>query len=400
MSPFPEFESLRTWPKAARVERLIQLLEALEAESGAEAVKRAIGYVAGFGSNWVWLIDKVAKSESCHERVREACADYVEQASSVRFEVGDRTGLNRTQIDQLLASLEVSRRKVPNLSLHFHFSRRQVYPYGLCAIAAWATQNARKIEFFYETERTQEFLHAAGVIDALRDPEGDPVRFDRKNLIGFTRIQSGVVFPTDEHAGRLVGLFRQNLPGLSASSAKSLGIAFAELIENVVKHAGIQSDAWLFANYHPKPGIMHMAICDRGRGIRQSFLESDSDAVRQIGEHPVDWISKCTDPLVTSKTTGHAGYGLYVVRELCRRNTGSLLLLGGRPSYKIEFREQAGGGLREEESVLQVAQPWNGTFLGLNLKLDQPLPLGEIYASLPPPRGYAAEDTDIDLFTP
>jgi len=209
-----------------------------------------------------------------------------------------------------------------------------------------------------------------------------------------------MAFPTDEHAGRLVELFRQNLPELSAGSAKSLGIAFAELIENVVKHAGIHSDAWLFANYHPKPRIMHMAICDRGRGIRRSFLESDSDAVRQIGEHSLDWISKCTDPLVTSKTTGHAGYGLYVVRELCRRNTGSLLLISDQASYRIAFRDRAGGGLQEEESVSAVSQPWKGTFLGLNLKLDQPLPLDEIYASLPPPRGYAAEDTDIDLFKP
>lgn len=94
--------------------------------------------------------------------------------------MGDRTGLNRTQIDQLLASLEASRRKVPNLSLHFHFSQSQVYPHGLCAIAAWATQNASasEIGFSYETERTQEFLHASGVIEALWDPDGDPVRFD------------------------------------------------------------------------------------------------------------------------------------------------------------------------------------------------------------------------------
>lgn len=346
------------------------------------------------------MIDKVANLESCDERVREVCAEHIARVSSLRFEVGDRTGLNRTQIDHLLASLEASRSKVPSLSLHFHFSESQVYPYGLCAIAAWATQNASQIEFSYEAERTQEFLHASGLIEALREPEGDPVRFDRRNLIGFTRIRSGVSFPTDEHAGRLVELFRQNLADLSTVSAKSLGIAFAELIENVVRHAGIRSDAWLFANYHPKHRIMHMAICDRGRGIRRSFLDSDSDEVRRIGEHPVDWIRSCTDPLVTSKTTGHAGYGLYVVRELCRRNTGSLLLVSDRASFRIAFREKAAGGLQEEEAVSQTATPWKGTFLGLNLKLDQPLPLDEIYASLPPPRGYEAEDTDVDLFNP
>lgn len=117
-----------------------------------------------------------------------------------------------------------------------------------------------------------------------------------------------------------------------------------------------------------------------------------------MGEDPADWIRSCTDPLVTSKTAGHAGYGLYVVRELCRRNTGSLLLISDQASYRIAFRQQAGGRLQKEESVLRIASPWKGTFLGLNLKLDQPLPLDEIYASLPPPRGYEAEDADIDLF--
>ncbi len=165
------------------------------------------------------------------------------------------------------------------------------------------------------------FLKRAGVIEALRNPKTDPVRFDTETILGFTRIDPNESFDTDTHAGRLVDLFRHNAD-IPQSSARALAVSFAELIENAIKHGKIGSPAWLFANYHPIPRIMHICICDRGIGNQQSFIESDDAESRRLGQRDTDWIRAATNALVTSKTAGHAGYGLYVVRALCRRNGG------------------------------------------------------------------------------
>jgi len=77
MPAFPEFESLRTWPKASRADRLNELLRDVNTHSGHDALLLAISHVSGFGSNWLWLIDKLAKRASCDERVREACTTYL-----------------------------------------------------------------------------------------------------------------------------------------------------------------------------------------------------------------------------------------------------------------------------------------------------------------------------------
>lgn len=313
-----------------------------------------------------------------------------------RFVVaGKETGTKRGEVDAIMARLEGIQVPEGGCDLHVRFQTPHAYAYGLCALAAWAAQNARSIRFEGE-QRVGFFLERAGVIRALNDPQSEPVQFDGENHIGFTRVPAaGLRFDTDFHAGRFVALLRKHTD-LDERAAEAMTIAFSELIENCIKHGNIASDAWLFANYHPKDRKMHICICDRGMGVQRSFLESENEVIRAIGEHPTRWIKECTEPFVTSKTKHHAGYGLYIVRELCKRNEGSFALLSGHAAYRFFHRPTSMSGSRYEEFIEKMPFAWRGTLLGMNFDLNRPLDIGTIYKNMPRvPRGYADDELDI-----
>ena len=100
---------------------------------------------------------------------------------------------------------------------------------------------------------------------------------------------------------------------------------------------------------------------------------------------------------MTSKTQEHAGYGLYLVRELCRRNGGVFLLVSGGAAYRIGYAGVPGGAGSQAGSIYARPVPWHGTLVAMQLHVDNPIDLRPIYNELPTPGGYTKEDR-IDLF--
>jgi len=295
----------------------------------------------------------------------------------------------------LLEHLEEIHVRRRNCHLRVRFTTDNVYIYGLCAIAAWASQNAADLEFTYTHDRVRHFLHRTGVIEGLRNPEAEPFLFDDVNFLGFTRIDPQGGFEIDQHAGRLAELLATHSK-LSPDAASSFATCFAELIENCLKHGAIGSSAWLFDNYHPQPRRMHICICDRGMGVRASFEQSADAALRAMAEHPTHWIRHATEPLVTSKSSEHAGYGLYVVRELCKHNGGEFLLLSDRAAFSIDGDADLPETASPRERMHPLPFVWRGTILAVSFDLNRPLDIGEVYRTLPPPRGYT--ESDLDFF--
>jgi hypothetical protein len=70
-----------------------------------------------------------------------------------------------------------------------------------------------------------------------------------------------------------------------------------------------------------------------------------------------------------SKT--YYGFGLLVVRRLVEENHGRLTLLSGPEVINVE---------RYGRTSRKMAHPWQGTFVGIVLDLDYPLPLENVYA--------------------
>ncbi len=397
MDPFVE-----KLPLARRVDRpqlIRQELNEVAARGDLDRLHSILEGVIQLGRNWEKLLSKVLADQIENEptsALAQVSAPFLDMLSRADLVLREKeTGIYLSDLEGLLCRLEQIRRK-PGMLLNVNFETQSAYVYGLCAIAAWAAANARSLRFESRHPRVEYFLQRAGIIEAFRDPTSEPVKFDTETILGFTRIDPGKRFETDAHAGRLVGLFRNHMV-LNTPTAQALSISFAELIENAVKHGEITSPAWLFANYHPQPRIMHVCICDRGLGVRRTFEKSSSLRLRELALKSTDWIREATEPLVTSKTEGHAGYGLYLARELCRRNGGTFAIVSGNAAFGIHPRT-ADSAISDVEELRELTVPWEGTLVALQFHLDRPLDLGPVYETLPSPDTENDSPEEVSLF--
>ena len=365
----------------------------------AAAVTAVLTSVAQIGRQWEKLLVKhlcAFQEDSPQDPLAALISPFVDAATRENLIVHEReTGATLPNLESLLCRLEDLRRD-PKPRLFVDFQTPHAYVYGLCAIAAWGAAHASSMHFRSQFDRVLHFLERAGFFEGIRDPASDPVRFDTETILGFTRIDPDQQFPTDSHAGRLVKLFRQQTD-MPEKAARALSISFAELIENAVKHGDIKAPAWLFANYHPQHRIMHVCICDRGLGVRKTFEESTDERLRMLAEDATEWLREATKPLVTSKAERHAGYGLYVASELCRRNGGSFAIVSGGAAYGIH-RQSDASAVSDVEEIRSLRRPWRGTLVALQLRLDHPLELGPIYEQLPSPESTEAGPEDMELF--
>ncbi len=398
----PFVNNIQNYPKEQRA----QLIESEIFDrwrSGGEAdVSHLLEQICWKGKRWEQLItailQKLLDQGGLVEELRVTAENFLNSLASLSLVIRERdSGMRSENLKHVLGGLERLRWH-RNISpwLNVRFETQHAYVYGLCAVAAWAAKHQAHLTFDGSTERVSFFLKNAGVQDALDNPEADPIQFDTQTIFGFTRIDPNRHFDTDTHAGRLVRLFRENAD-LSESSAQSLSISFAELIENAVKHGEISSSAWLFANYHPQPRIMHVCICDCGIGVQESFRRSRNPRMREIGDTSQEWIRQATEPLVTSKSEGHAGYGLYLVRELCRRNGGNFVILSGNAAFRIRPANNS-SSIADLESTSSLPYSWQGTFVAMQFHLNRPLELGPIYDTLPMPLSEQSESLNVDLF--
>jgi len=177
------------------------------------------------------------------------------------------------------------------------------------------------------------------------------------------------------------------MPAGRTEDRQSFGILLGELIENVKRHASARTPGFIVAQVYPKKYRLGITIADPGIGIRGSFLEGEVEKYKNHDWKDSQFIKLALEPLVTSKVSGHAGYGLYILSELVLRNVGTYVVSSGAETV-IGFR--AGSG-KKTEVVLQHS-PWKGTAVTMILNLQNKLPLGDVYRTLPLPEGYAEED--------
>lgn len=387
-------ESLPRTRKEERASLIIGRVVQLAENDGTDAVEKLVDGIAGLGKRWHKLVVRALENFLGHEPSSlhaPIIQHQIERITRVQLVLREReTGARLTDICGLLGRLE-RLQKHPRPSLSVRFETDHAYVYGLCAIAAWASAHASRIDVDSDSPRVENFLERAGVIKGMQDSRVDPVQFDTNTILGFTRIDPGAGSDADVHAGRLVRLFQENIPDLPQDSAKSLSICFAELIENVVKHGAIESPAWLFANFHPQFLRMHVCICDRGIGVQKTFLNSQDVRLQELALHARDWLREASEPLVTSKSEGHAGYGLYLARELCRRNGGSFAMASGGAAFSLHPSSPE-SQFADVEEWSGSSPDWHGTLVAMQFRLDRPLELGPVWETL------SSDDEDLDLF--
>jgi hypothetical protein len=195
---------------------------------------------------------------------------------------------------------------------------------------------------------------------------------------------------SDELASRIVRILDDH--GLvAASNRNSLVICFAELIENVARHAGPGAVGFVGAEYYPSKRKLTVVVADAGMGVRRSFDEGRNADLRRRMERE-DPLRLAVLPLVTSKpvspehATGHAGYGLFLASEIAVRNRGTFRISSDARSLTLFERN----GRRRAETLDHTR--WPGTIVSLLLDLDNVVSIRDVYQTLPLPVGYTPED--------
>ncbi|MFW5868428.1 MAG: hypothetical protein ACOCX2_11465 [Armatimonadota bacterium] len=157
---------------------------------------------------------------------------------------------------------------------------------------------------------------------------------------------------------------------VNESAVKLMSYGLGECIDNVVAHSASPIGGFTCAQAYRNRDAMQYAVSDSGIGIRASLAEryelsSDAEAIKLALEKHI-----------TGKLTGHAGEGLFVVREMVAANGGVLIVHSGNALYQLDRGQRTG----------QIAEvpPFPGTVVGIELALRPDRSLADLFDVLFP----------------
>ena len=259
-----------------------------------------------------------------------------------------------------------------------------VYVVGLAALAAWCGKVGVSPEIANASDRTQRYLDVIGFTKASRGGISHHIETDPTFAMAISKISTQS--EPEEIASKLVAIIdaQTHLP---SAARQGLIVLFAELVENMQRHAGLSSPAYACAQVYPKRRKLTVCVVDIGIGIGQSILTSSNEALVKRVEEGESPVQLACAPLVTSKPERHSGYGLYVASELVVRNGGTFRIFSGTQIY-TRYRR----GWQKRENLTHVPDPWNGTWVAMMLDLDATISVGDVYVTLPPMPGAELED--------
>ena len=257
-----------------------------------------------------------------------------------------------------------------------------VYVPGLTALKAWSERNGIEIECVNASAETDAYLDVVGFSGYK------PVRSLAKTpdflTPGLENVRSS---EAQDVADRLVKLIDRH-HSLGSETRSGLHVMFAELVENVHRHAGDTTDAaFACAQVYPKRNRLTVCIVDTGMGLAESIATGSNTALAQRLRRGESALELACAPLLTSKPDRHSGYGLYVATELILRNGGTFRLLSGRECMTL-YRKH----WRRQESFAKVDGGWQGTWITMIINLDSVLPIKDVYLTLPSADETAKED--------
>ena len=153
----------------------------------------------------------------------------------------------------------------------------------------------------------------------------------------------------------------------------------SELGENVLAHSEAVSPGYACARVilSTRKTTAEICICDSGIGIRESYLQGTNEAVKERIRKGASPLQIAVEGLQSSKPharpgsyKSYYGFGLLITRRLIQENRGQMVILSGDQELLIDHYDM---------KTKTVFQPYPGTFIGIILDLDNPLPLDEIY---------------------
>ncbi len=279
------------------------------------------------------------------------------------------------------------------INLNVRFGCEHVHVHGLALLAAWCDRYAAHVALSADHPRVAHYIETTGLKRVVEECVTiDSALWDGEHHVAITRVDREARAAADAVAKRIIELFASEL-AISLDQRKALHVMFAELVENVYRHAESNYPAYVMAQAYPQKRKFHVVVVDTGIGIYDSFRRSTHPQIRNKVVSEQQAMLMALEKRVTSKAEAHAGYGLYVVYRLAQRNRGWLRLMSGRKTKRFWLERRQFGGLKSCEEMTDNL-PWRGTEVSLMFDLNQPLPLNEVYRELGPISGYEEDFFD------
>lgn len=166
-------------------------------------------------------------------------------------------------------------------------------------------------------------------------------------------------------------------PELSEVVTYSIG----EIIDNIEAHSFSPINGYICAQTYSDN--LEIAIADCGIGIKSSL--NSCPAYANIESHE-EAIILATGKKVTSKSSRHAGEGLFFTRRFLDANNGKLFILSG--DARVEFKSGF-------NPLVNRVNYWQGTIVGMIFDLNTPVNAKQIFDSEYP---EDADDMLEDIF--
>ena len=154
-------------------------------------------------------------------------------------------------------------------------------------------------------------------------------------------------------------------------------VMLSELCENVLTHSEFTSPGYVCARVLTHSEKVEIAIADSGVGIRQSYIDGTNEQVKKKLKKGASALELALDGLNSSKPIApsgslrsYYGFGLLITRRLVEENRGQIFIMSGDDTLYLNRYKRQGEKLQN---------PHIGTFMGIVLDLNNPLPLEEIY---------------------
>jgi hypothetical protein len=261
-----------------------------------------------------------------------------------------------------------------------------VYASALAAVATWLRAHQQQATVISRDPYSEQYLQRIGFYDALYRVRRPPRHDTQDWAVSLTPIEAGTS-PMDlaDQILEIVEIF----VAPPRDQKESLGILLGEVLENVTAHAritSVTSAGFVVAQLYPKKFKLGITVADSGIGIKRSFLEGGRPEFQTPARPDEDFIDLAMQMLVTSKTERHKGYGMYLLKELIARNGGTFSVTSGEASVT--------GFRRRRQTVTQTARHlgWQGTIVNMIIDTTNPLPIHEVYNTLPLPEGFDPGD--------
>ncbi len=252
-----------------------------------------------------------------------------------------------------------------------------VYLTGLVMLAAWRKALPAGIHVHVDDSAcqrgTQSFLTNTGFREIIDTGHEIPSVNRRIGKVPLQPITNQ--FSKEATVNEIVALFDEYSGHVE--DVNPFKVMVSELCENVLAHSESSSPGYVCARVLENSGKAEITICDSGVGIYQSYMAGTNEDIKSRILKGASALDLALDGLNSSKPItpsgglrSYYGFGLLVTRRLIEENRGQLFLLSGNEGLNVD---------RYDRHRTTLKHSFQGTFIGIVLDLNNPLPLEEIY---------------------